>query len=86
MGPAQVRDPVLDVERMHLQRGRVNQEPRADEGVMELVVAQHVADVLAQEALDTLPEFLDPVHVRLGHPPGAVGRIGRAGLNGLIRA
>jgi len=36
------------------------------------VVAKHVADVLAEEALDALPEFLDPVHVGLCHPPGAV--------------
>ena len=49
-----------------------------------LVVAQHVAHVLAQEALDALPEFLHAVHVALLHAPGAVGRIGRARLNGWI--
>jgi hypothetical protein len=43
------------------------------------MVAQHVADVLAQEALDALAELLHPVHVRLRHPPGAVRRVGRPG-------
>ena len=45
-----------------------------------VVIAQHVADVLAEEALDALPELLDAVDVALLHPPGAVGRIGRTRL------
>ena len=72
---AQLLHPVRHVERMHLQRGGVDQEPRPDEFLVQLVVAQHVADVLAEEALDALPELLHPVDVRLGHPPGAVGRV-----------
>src|SRR5439155_6018847 len=57
---------------------RVHQVARAHELLVQVMVAQHVADVLAEEALDALPELLDPVHVLLLHPPGAVGRVGRA--------
>ena len=38
-----------------------------------VAVAQHVADVLAQEALDALPELLHAVDVLLVHPVLAVG-------------
>src|SRR5262249_42552131 len=37
-----------------------------------LVLAEHVADVLAKEALDALAEFLDPIHFLLAHSPRAV--------------
>ena len=74
---AQVLDPVLGVERVHLQRRDVHQKPRADELVVLVVLAQDVADVLAEEALDALPELLHPVDVRLIHPPGPVRRVRR---------
>ena len=44
-----------------------------------LVVADHVAHVLAHEALDALAEFLAALDVDLLHPVGAVG-LGLAGL------
>ena len=69
------------VERVHLERGRVDEEARADELLVLAVIAQHVADVLAQEALDALAVLLDAVDVLLRHPPGAVGRVGLRGLN-----
>ena len=75
--------PVRGVERVHFQGGDVDQETRADELVMHVVIAQDVADVLAQEALDALAELLDAVHVGLAHAPGAVGSIGRARLERL---
>ena len=81
----QVADAILGVERVHLERRGVDQEARADELVVHLVVAQHVADVLAQEALDALPEFLHAIDVRLRHPPGAVRRVGRPRLERLDR-
>src|SRR5262245_28132618 len=74
---------VLGVERVHLERGGVHEEARADELVVLLVFAQHVADVLAQEALDALPELLHPVDVLLLHAPRAVLRVGRARLERL---
>src|SRR5262249_52608928 len=57
----QVFHPILDVERVHLEVRGVDQEARADELVVEPVLAQDVADVLAEEALDALPELLHPV-------------------------
>ena len=68
------RQTVFGVERVHFQRGGVNQEARADEFVVLVMVAQNVADVLAEEAFDALAEFLHAVHVFLLHAPGAVRR------------
>src|SRR5258706_636265 len=71
---------VLDVERMHLERGDMNEKTRADEAVELLVIPQNVADILTEKAFDALSEFLNTVNVRLPHPPCAVGRIRRAGF------
>jgi hypothetical protein len=65
---------------VHLQRGDVGEEARADELGVLLVVAQDVAHVLADEALDALAELLHPLDVLLLHAPGAVGGVGLAGL------
>src|SRR5712691_4352216 len=56
---------VLDIERMHLERRRVDEVSRTDELLVELVFPQHMTDILAEEALDALPEFLDPIDVPL---------------------
>ncbi len=76
-GVRQVLGAVLGVERIHLERRSVDEEPRADEFMVQPVVAQDVADVLAEEALDALPELLHPLGVGLRHPPRAVLRVGR---------
>src|SRR2546425_11607001 len=47
------------VERMHVQAGDLDEESRSRERLLQIVVADHVADVLAQEALDALVELLD---------------------------
>src|SRR6266568_2119682 len=60
-------DPVRRVERMHLERRQTDHEARPDEGVLARLVAQHVANVLAQVALDALAELLHAVHVLLRH-------------------
>src|SRR6185437_11051710 len=73
----ELRDAVGHVERVHLQCRNVHEEARPNELLLLLVLAQHVADVLAQKALDAFPEFLHPIHVALLHAPGAIGRIGR---------
>ena len=52
---------------------RTNRRGPAKARLVVLVVADDVADVLAQEALDALVELLDPVDVLLEHPPRAVG-------------
>src|SRR5436305_8334918 len=58
---AQVGEAVLGVEGVHLQGRGVDQQPGADELVVQMVLPQHVADVLAEEALDALAELLRPV-------------------------
>ena len=63
---------------MHLERRGVDEEARPDELLVLVVIAQDVTDVLAEEALDALPEFLHAVDVRLLHAPRAVGRVGLA--------
>jgi len=51
--------PVPGVQRMHFELGDPHQEARAGECLLVLlVIADHVADVLAQEALDALAELL----------------------------
>ena len=78
------RQAVLGVERVHLQRGGVNEKARTDELIVLVMVAQDVADVLAEKTFDALAELLHAVDVRLLHAPRAVRCIGRAGLNFLI--
>ena len=63
---------VVHVERVHLERGGVDQMPRSDERVEQAMVAEHVADILAQEALDALAELPHALDVDLRHPPRAV--------------
>ena len=76
----QIGQAVFGVERVHFQRGGVDEEARADEFLVLVMVAQDVADVLAEEAFDALAEFLHAIDVFLRHAPGAVGRVGLARL------
>src|SRR6266436_768033 len=72
--PSDRGDPVVRVERVHLERRQSNHEARPDEGVLARLVAQDMADVLAQVALDALAELLHPVHVLLHHAVRPRGR------------
>src|SRR5262249_34952996 len=45
----QIASPVLAVDGVHLERGGVDEMPRPDEAIEHLVLAQHVAHVLAEE-------------------------------------
>src|SRR5439155_1114235 len=66
--------PIAGVERVHVEAGQLDEEARPREILLLLlVVADDVADVLAQEALDALVELLDAIDVLLHHPIGAVG-------------
>ena len=65
--------PVLDVLGVHLQGGDPDHEARPVEGVLAVVVAEDVADVLTEEALDALAELDRAVDVLLGHVPGLLG-------------
>src|SRR5262249_25736240 len=61
--------PVGLVGRVHLQLRDAHEEPGAGEGLLVLrVVTDHVAGVLAQEALNALAELLRAVHILLLHP------------------
>src|SRR3954462_7420816 len=57
------------IERMHLQARHAHEEPRPGKLGFPVVVAQYVAHVLAQEALDALTELLHAVDVPLIHLP-----------------
>src|SRR5882724_4123360 len=73
---------VIGVERMHLELGDAHEIARSREGGLVLrVIADDVADVLAEEALDALAEFLAALDVLLLHAPGAV-RLLRPRLEG----
>src|SRR5438477_170240 len=56
---------ILSIERMHLQRGDINQVARANELVVLVMFAQNVAHILAQETLDALAKFFHAVDVFL---------------------
>src|SRR5881628_2030076 len=72
-GPAE-RGAIARVERVHFERRELDEKPGPRESrLVLLVVAHHVADVLAQEALDALVELLDAIDVLLHHPVRAVG-------------
>ena len=65
---------------MHLEGGEPHEIARPGEAsFVLLVVAHHVADVLAEEAFDALVEFLDALDVLLVHAALPVGvlRLGR---------
>ena len=56
---------IFGVERMHFQRGGINQKARADEFLVLVMVAQNVADILAEKTFDALAEFLHAIDVFL---------------------
>ena len=61
----QITRAILGVDRIHFEGGGVDEVARPDELVEEVMLAQHVADVLAQKTLDALPELLHPFDVHL---------------------
>src|SRR4029453_16168300 len=74
LGDVAVTDPVsvpqflnaiLSIEWMHLQSGDMNQKARADKFFVHPVIAQNVADILAQKTFDAFPEFLHTIDVLL---------------------
>src|SRR6185369_15091947 len=65
----EIPTPVRFVDRMHLEPRGPDEEARTHERALGLVVAQDVADVLAQEAFDALPVLLDALDVLLLPPP-----------------
>ena len=68
---------IEDIQRMHFQLGCVHKQPGPHELLVQMMVAENVTDILAEEALDALAEFLYAVDIGLLHAPGSVGCIGR---------
>src|SRR2546425_1344952 len=65
---------VTRVQRMHVEARDLDEEARPGErALLVVVVANHVAHVLAQEALDALVELLNAIDILLHHPVGAGG-------------
>src|SRR5947209_4362805 len=76
----QLLNPVFGIKWMHLQRGYVHQKPRTNELVVLVMIAQDVADILAEKTFDAFPEFFDPIDIALLHPPRSIRRVRRAGF------
>src|SRR5438132_8668747 len=67
-------EPIVTVEWVHFQRRQADEEARTGkERLVRLVIADHVADVLAKDALDALVELLAAIDVFLEHAPRTVG-------------
>src|SRR5437667_3404800 len=56
---------VEPVQRMHFEAGHSNEESRAGELFLLVVLAKYVTNVLTQKTFDTLTKLLDPVHIQL---------------------
>src|SRR5439155_8491212 len=79
----QFRQTIRRIQWMHFKRRNVHEKTWPDELVVQMVLAQHVANVLAQIALDAFAKLLNPIDVSLLHAPGAIGRIRLARLKRL---
>ncbi len=73
-------DSIFGIERVHLERRRIDEKSRPDELFVLHVVAKDVANILAEITLDALAKFLNAVDVGLLHPPRAVCGIRRPRL------
>src|SRR5258705_1674497 len=61
--------PIQAVERVHLQAGYANEKAWTTKVLFLVMIPQHMADVLTEEALDTFTELLDAVDIALVHLP-----------------
>src|SRR2546422_234423 len=68
---------------MHFQRGDMDEKAGTDEFRMLVMIAQNMADILAEVALDTFAEFLNAIDILLSHAPGSVGGVGCTRFEGL---
>ena len=65
--------PVHVVDRMHFQSRHAHQKTRPAEANLLMMLAQYVADILTEKALDALAEFLDAVRLHLREIPVGIG-------------
>src|SRR5215510_4120591 len=59
---------------MHFQSGDAHEKAWAAELFSLRMIAQHVADILAEKAFNAFPEFLDAIDFALIHFPFSVDR------------
>src|SRR5260370_41861700 len=70
---------------MHLEASNAHKESRSGKLLLLVVIAQNVADVLAEETLDALSELLHAVNVALIHLP-ICARAGSEGWDLFVHA
>ena len=68
----QILHAIIRIERIHLQIRCINQEPGTNKLAVHVMVAQHMTNVLTQEAFNALAEFLHAVRIRLLHVPRTI--------------
>jgi hypothetical protein len=54
---------IFGVQRVHLQRCSENKKARSDKFLVQMMISQNMADILAKEAFDALAKFLDPINI-----------------------
>jgi hypothetical protein len=65
---------------MHFERRCVHEKSWSDKFIVEVVVAQDVANILTEKTLDALSKLLHPFDIFRGNPPSAIGRVGLSRL------
>src|SRR5438093_772081 len=63
----QFRQTIRRIQWMHFKRRNVHQKTWPDELLVQMMLAQDMANILAQIALDAFAKFLNPVDVGLLH-------------------
>src|SRR5947207_10935070 len=76
---------VESVQRMHFEAGHSNEESRAGELFLLVVLAKNVANVLAEKAFDALAKLLNPVDIELRDFPFHSLRGSKGGILRLTR-
>lgn len=74
---------ILGIQRVHLKRRVVHDEAGADEFIVLVMVAQDMADILAEETLDALSELLHSIDIHLEHRPRTICIVGLSRLERL---
>src|SRR5438876_485391 len=72
---SQLINAIFGIERMHFERGDINQISWPNELFMHAMIAQHVTNILAKKTLDALSKFLNAIDILLLHSPGSIWRI-----------
>ena len=73
----QLVDAIRGVNRMHLELRCMHEQAGADELFVQVMITENMTDILAQEALDALPELLNAIGVGLTEAPRPIGGIRR---------